>query len=98
VKRLEYLYREGRSAAKPQPKRIGTFPAKTQRRKVKKDFRTWRSWRLGARNIRIREFLDAKHLRASRKFSSIVVQSSRRSELSLNLIGSLYSASSAPPR
>jgi hypothetical protein len=64
---LEYLYREGPSAAKPQPKRIGTFPAKTQRRKVKKDFRTWRSWRLGARNIRIREFLDAKNLRVSRK-------------------------------
>jgi hypothetical protein len=39
-----------------------------RRSRNQKDFRTWRSWRLGARNIRIREFLDAKNLRVSRKF------------------------------
>ena len=62
------------SAAGPQPK-LGLSPAKAQRlQRNKIDFRTWRTWRLGARNIRIREFLKARNLREPRKFSSIVVR------------------------
>jgi len=52
-------------AATKKNRNISRKDAKAQ---SKKDFRTWRSWRLGARNIRIREFLDAKNLRVSRKF------------------------------
>ena len=50
----EIMHDEGPSVVHAQP-RLGISPAKTQRpQRNKINFRTWRSWRLGARNIRIR--------------------------------------------
>jgi hypothetical protein len=70
------------SAAKPQPKNrnISRKDAKAAKKKTILVIRTWRSSRLGGKNIRIRDTSCIGNLRKPRKLSTIVVRSSQRSE------------------
>jgi hypothetical protein len=49
------INRKEPSAAEPQPKESEYFPQRRKGRKEKNIIRTWRSSRLGGRNIRIRD-------------------------------------------